>query len=331
MDTWHNELQKAQSINDCLKLKQTILDSEEFQKLQRELITASSAEKPILGAQLNSKKKSLSTAVDLRIQEIQTDLMRDTYADFDPSFAIPNSFPITRVGKLHPITETIIDIQAIFSRMGFDVFDGLQVTSQWNNFDSVNVPEFHPARDMQDTFFLDSHDKDGRNLVMRTQATANFAEYAKTHQPPFRVIFPSLTFRNETMDTTHDVNFHQFDMWLVDKNVSLSDLIGLSEYFFREFFQNDEVKVRYRPSFFPFVQPGVETDIFVPNSEGGKWLEVSGSGPIHRDVLRMNGLDPDVWSGIAWGFGIDRLFMIKQNLKFINQIYSGNLKFLQGR
>jgi phenylalanyl-tRNA synthetase alpha chain len=326
---WKDMLNTAQTINECLKIKDTLLASDFFSTLQKQLIeTQEIQQKKHLGAQLNAYKLTLKNLTDERIQLLQAELNKDTFAVFDPTLNLDN-LPPSKPGVLHPITQTIQDIVTIFSKMGFDIQDGPQVLTQWENFDSVNVPEFHPARDLQDTFFLDAKDKEGRNYVMRTQATSNFAAYAKSHTPPFRTIFPSITFRNETIDATHEVNFHQFDMWLVDKNVSISDLIGLMNYFFREFFGSSDIKVRLRPSFYPFVQPGFDTDIFVPWLKGGVWLEVAGSGLIHRKVLEMNGINPDEWQGMAWGFGVDRLFMIKHNLNFISQVYSGNLTFLK--
>lgn len=326
---WQNQLSQAATVNECLKVREEILASTHFTTLSTQLVSAEIDEKKRLGAELNTLKQDLKTLVDARIKVIQEEQNKDTFASFDPSFSYSTTQPLPP-GNLHPITQTIQEIQHIFQKMGFDTYDGSQVLTQWENFDSVNVPEFHPARDLQDTFFLDAEDPEGRKYVLRTQATSNFAEYAKTHQPPFRAIFPSITFRNETIDATHDVNFHQFDMWLVDKEVSISDLVGLMQYFFREFFGSADIEIRLRPSFYPFVQPGFDTEIFVPWLKGGTWLEVAGSGLIHRKVLELNGIDPNEWQGMAWGFGLDRLFMIKQNLNYISQLYSGNLKFLKG-
>ncbi|NJK71833.1 MAG: hypothetical protein HC932_06415 [Thermales bacterium] len=159
------------------------------------------------------------------------------------------------------VVEEIVDI---FSKIGFDVFEGSLVESQWYNFTSVNTPDYHPARDMQDTFFLKQKDTEGYNFVMRTQVTASAVKYAKSHPAPFKVIFPGIVFRNENVDATHDINFTQFDMWIVDKKTNLAQLVGLIKKFFEEFFDGKNIKVRFRPSYFPFTQPSLEGDISCP-------------------------------------------------------------------
>lgn len=326
---WEELIKASTTVNQCLKIKEEILASAIFVSMKQNIMSADTSQKKVLGAQLNQLKQTLQGLVDNRIQTIQQEQLKDEFAVFDPSFVSKDKISHYTIGVAHPITATIQEIVSIFSRMGFDVFEGEQAIRQWDNFDSVNVPEFHPARDLQDTFFLDHADIEGKKFVLKTQATANFAEYCKTHEPPFRAIFPSLTFRNETIDATHEVNFHQFDLWMVDKKVSISDLVGLARYFFQEFFESDEIQVRFRPSFYPFVQPGFDMEIYVPWLRGGVWLEVAGAGPIHKKVFELNGIDPQKWQGIAWGFGVDRLFMIKHNINYISQLYTGNLKFLQ--
>lgn len=222
--------------------------------------------------------------------------------------------------------------------MGFDVFDGPLVLDQWYNFTSVNTPDHHPARDMQDTFFLKQKDGDGNNYVMRTQVTSNITRYAKKHKPPFRVVFPGLTFRNENIDATHDVNFYQFDMWLVEKTTSISQLTTLIKQFFTEFFKKDDLVVRLRPSYFPFVNPGLEADISCPfcTKDGCKvckgvgWIEVCGAGPINRKVLQNCKIDPDQYQGIAFGFGLDRLAQLKLGITHESQFYNGGLRFIRG-
>lgn len=326
---WEQAIAACTTVNQCLKIREEIINSKTFTDLKKDIAQAQPETKKLLGAQLNQLRQSVQQLIDAKIQVLQEEQLKDNFLTFDPTFTSSFKKAPYMPGAEHPVTATIQNIVSIFKRMGFDVFEGRQALTQWENFDSVNVPEFHPARDLQDTFFLDHYDSEGRNFVLKTQATANFASYCKTHKPPFRAIFPSLTFRNETIDATHEVNFHQFDLWMVDKKIAISDLIGLARYFFREFFESDEIEVRFRPSFYPFVQPGFDMEVYVPWLKGGVWLEVAGAGPIHKKVLELNNIDAEEWQGIAWGFGVDRLFMIKHNINYISQLYTGNLKFLQ--
>jgi phenylalanyl-tRNA synthetase alpha chain len=174
---------------------------------------------------------------------------------------------------------------------------------------------------------------------MRTQVTANAVKYSESHNPPFRVIFPGVVFRNENIDATHDINFTQFDMWLVDKRASMSQLITLIQHFFREFFNDSSINVRLRPSYFPFTQPSMEGDISCPFCSGNGcrickqtgWIEVFGAGPIHTQVLKNMKLDPQEFQGIAFGFGVDRLAQLKLGISGISQFYNGNLSFLKGK
>jgi phenylalanyl-tRNA synthetase alpha chain len=319
----------AKTITDCLEIRGQLFDTE-LTTIKTAIQIAPVEEKKILGAQLNEIRSAIQFSCDTAIQTIQLELEKDDFNTYDPTFYSPSAQAVIP-GQLHPITKTINEIYSIFSQLGFDVFEGKHVLDQWTNFTSVNTPDYHPSREMQDTFFLNVTDEKGENYVMKTQATSNFSVYAKTHQPPFKAIFPSLTFRNETIDSTHDVNFHQFDLWMVDKNMNVSQLLTLMQHFFTHFFEGRIVKIRQRPSYFPFVQPGFETDISVEGYKGGKWVEVCGSGIIHEQVLKNVGIDPTVYSGIAWGFGIDRLYMIKHGIESISQLYGGNLEFLKAR
>jgi phenylalanyl-tRNA synthetase alpha chain len=319
----------CQSVSEVLRLRDELMKSAQFNDLKAKIARANPEQKKEIGAQLNHLKKELQTACDTRIKEIQTAQEVDHFVSFDPTF-YSAKYREGRQGTAHPIAATITEIIGIFSRLGFDVYDGPQVLDQWNNFTSVNTPDYHPARDMQDTFFVDAKNKNGEHYVMRTQATSNFAEYAAAHRPPFRVIFPSITFRNENMDATHDINFHQFDLWMIDRSLSMSQLTTLMQAFFEQFFADPAIKIRIRPSFFPFVNPGFEADISLPNYKNGSWIEVCGAGLVHREVLSMAHIDPDEWQGIAWGFGIDRLCMIRHQLETVTSFYNGKLSFLRG-
>jgi phenylalanyl-tRNA synthetase alpha chain len=222
-------------------------------------------------------------------------------------------------GHVHPITETIRRIYSIFKEIGFEVALGPELETEFYNFDALNVPADHPSRDMQDTFWIKSKDK----KVLRTHTSPVQIRYMETHEPPFRIIVPGKVFRNEATDATHEAQFYQLEGLYIDKNVSLAQLKGVLEFFFKKFF-GDNVQLRFRPSFFPFVEPGVEVDIFYNN----KWLEVMGAGLIHPSVLKAGGVDPETWQGFAFGGGIDRLVMIKYGFTDVRMLYNADLRVL---
>ncbi len=337
MTNYLSEFENQKTISACLKLRDEYLKTGEVAEIKSKISTASIDEKKQLGPRLNELKKAIQSACDQRIQLIQEENEKDNYIEFDETFH-SNKYKSPN-GTLHPISIVVGEIVDIFSRIGFDVYEGSLVESQWHNFTSVNTPDYHPARDMQDTFFLKNLDTEGNNYVMRTQVTANAVKYAKTHAAPFKVIFPGIVFRNENIDATHDINFTQFDMWLVDKKTNLSQLIGLIKKFFSEFFDDKDINVRLRPSYFPFTQPSFEGDISCPFCHGkgcricsnSGWIEVFGAGPIHKNVIKNMELNPDEWNGLAFGFGVDRLAQLKFGVSGVSQFYNGNLKFLKGR
>jgi len=335
---WYmSRFSECQSINECLAIRDNIMNTGEILEIKENIAKATDSEtKKELGGKLNALKKAVQEECDVKVKEIQAEQEKNSFTEFDPTF-YSEKYKTTK-GTLHPITLVLQEIQDIFGKMGFDVFNGPIVLDQWYNFTSVNTPDYHPARDMQDTFFIKQKDANGEHYVMRTQATSNITRYAKTHEAPFRVIFPGLTFRNENIDATHDINFFQFDMWLVDKKASISQLTTIIQRFFSEFFQSANMTVRLRPSYFPFVNPGLEADSSCPFC-GGKgcrtckhagWIEVCGAGPIHRKVLQNCGINPDEYQGIAFGFGVDRLVQLKLGMTYESQFYNGGIKFIKG-
>lgn len=226
-------------------------------------------------------------------------------------------------GHLHPTTQMIREIQSIFQEIGFEVAQGPELETEFYNFDALNIPANHPARAMQDTFWIKALKDSKDHLVLRTHTSPVQIRYMQKHKPPFKIIVPGKVYRNEATDSTHEAQFYQVEGLYIDEKVSLAELKGTMEYFFKKLF-GDDVQLRLRPSFFPFVEPGVEVDILFK----GKWLEVMGAGPVHENVLRTSGIDPEKYSGFAFGGGIDRLLMIKYGLDDIRQIYSGDLRFV---
>jgi len=231
-------------------------------------------------------------------------------------------------GHQHPLTKMIAEINSIFAELGFVFADGPEAETEHYNFDRLNVPKDHPSRDMQDTFWF--KDKDVTEpTVLRTHTSPVQARYMENHEPPIRVIVPGKTFRNEATDATHEAQFFQLEGLYVDKGVHLGHLKGTLEYFFERFL--GDVEVRFRPGFFPFVEPGVEVDMKLLSIESkmkGKWVEVLGAGMVHPNVLRDSGIDPEVYSGFAFGVGIDRLAVMKYGINDVRDLYTGDLRFV---
>ncbi len=221
-------------------------------------------------------------------------------------------------GNLHPITTLVREAIAAFAALGFEVFDGPEVDSEWYNFDALRVPTDHPARDMQDTFWL----TDGR--VLRTQTSNGQVRYGEKHKPPFRIISPGQIYRNEATDFKHEAAIYQLEGLYVDRNVVVGQLFYILKYFFQKVYGQD-VEIKFTPSFFPFVEPGFE----VSAKFNGKWLELLGAGMVHPTVIKNMGLDPEKFSGFAFGMGIDRLVMLKYGIEDIRLLRSGDLRFLK--
>jgi len=228
-------------------------------------------------------------------------------------------------GHLHIITQAIRDISLIFDKIGFSVAAGPELETEFYNFDALNIPANHPARDMQDTFWIKTNPGEEKK-VLRTHTSSvqiRYMESIKDNPRPFKIIVPGKVFRNEATDATHEAQFHQIEGLYVNKTVSLAELKGTLEFFFKEFLGPDAT-IRFRPSYFAFVEPGVEVDVWWNN----RWLEVFGAGLVHPYVLKSTGLNPDEWKGFAFGGGIDRLIMLRYGIDDIRHLYSGDLRLI---
>jgi len=228
-------------------------------------------------------------------------------------------------GHLHIITQAIRDISAIFDKMGFSVQAGPELDTEFHNFDALGMNEDHPARDMQDTFWIKTKPgEDKKALRPHTSSVQiRFLESVKDKMEPFKIIVPGKVFRNETTDATHEAQFFQFECMYVNKKVSMTELKGTLDQFFKDFIGPD-AKIRFRPSFFPFVEPGVEVDVWWKD----RWLEIFGAGTVHPDVFRSVGIDPEKWQGFAFGGGIDRLIMLRYGIDDIRHLYNGDLRLI---
>jgi phenylalanyl-tRNA synthetase alpha chain len=232
-------------------------------------------------------------------------------------------------GNVHPIIRAWMRIEQIFSTIGFDVADGPEIENDWYNFTALNSPENHPARSMQDTFYVDVDDANGRPLVLRTHTSPMQVRYARMHKPPIKVIALGRTYRVDS-DATHSPMFHQVEGLWIDKTISFADLKAVYTDFLRSFFETDDLVLRFRPSYFPFTEPSAEIDMmFSSGPNRGKWLEISGAGQVHPSVIRNFGLDPEEYLGFAFGTGIDRLAMLRYGIDDLRVFFDGDLRFLR--
>lgn len=237
-------------------------------------------------------------------------------------------------GHMHPLSQVITETTNIFRDLGFVVADGPELEDSFHNFDALNIPEDHPARDMQDTFWLKPL---ASKKLLRTHTSSVQVRYMEKHKDnlPLKIMVPGRVFRNEATDATHEAQFFQIEGLYIDKNVSVAHLKGVLEYFFKNYY-GPETKIRLRPSFFAFVEPGFEVDVSCfkcggigcPLCKKTGWIEVLGAGLVHPNVLRAVGIDPKKWQGLAFGGGIDRLAMLKYGVDDIRNFYAGDLRFV---
>ncbi|MEO5698828.1 MAG: phenylalanine--tRNA ligase subunit alpha [Burkholderiaceae bacterium] len=293
-------------------------------------------EKKSRGASINAAKQQIEEALNARRDALaQADLQAQLRAE-----ALDVTLPGRKRGSgggLHPISRARERIEAIFSSMGFDVADGPEIETDWYSFTALNNPENHPARSMQDTFYVDIKDRDGHWLNLRPHTSPMQIRYAQAHarkyagqsrMPDIRVIAPGRTYRVDS-DATHSPMFHQVEGLWIGENVSFKDLKVMYLEFIQAFFETSALKLRFRPSYFPFTEPSAEIDImFESGPLEGRWLEVSGSGQVHPQVVRNMGLDPERHIGFAFGSGIDRLAVLRYRMSDLRPFFEGDLRFL---
>jgi len=336
LQTFQN--QNPSTINETLKLRDELMKSGLILELSEKLkATQIKEEKVEFGQKLQGLKADLIKTSDDWIKDLQLKAEKNEKIDyFDPTFVSKTTK--LQPKRIHPVTQVIDELVAIYKQMGFTVADGPLVETQWYNFTALNIPGYHPARGMQDTFFLDEIDENGENLVLRTQTSDVQIRYMENHKPPIRIIVPGIVYRNEDIDATHDMQFHQMEGLVVDKNISVANLKFFLEQTFKKFFMDENVQIRLRPSYFPFVSPGYEVDIQCPFCHGDGcrvckttgWIECVGTGLVHPNVLKNCGIDPNEYQGLAFGFGVDRLAQMKLGISGLSQFYNSNLSFLEG-
>ena len=279
------------------------------------------------GAQINKAKDRLEAALAERREAIAQVRLEARLAEEALDVTLPGRG--RGKGSIHPVVRTWQRVEAIFRSIGFDVADGPEVETDWYNFTALNNPENHPARSMQDTFYIEERDSSGLQLLLRTHTSPMQVRYARQHKPPIKVIAPGRTYRVDS-DATHSPMFHQVEGLWIDENISFADLKGVYTDFLRRFFETDELQVRFRPSFFPFTEPSAEIDMmFASGPNKGKWLEISGSGQVHPSVVRNFGLDPERHIGFAFGSGLERLTMLRYGINDLRLFFEGDLRFLR--
>ena len=330
-------LQEIKEINlpeELEKLEKNYLGRKgEFTKLIKSVKDLAEEQRPLMGKFANEMKVELENAFEEIKKNISEglDKTKDFVASFDPTLQSRKK----DLGHLHPSTIIQNEVVEIFSSMGFSVLDGPELESEYYNFTALNIPQTHPARDMQDTFFVDKGKEyqDPNKFVMRTHTSNQQVRAIEKLGTPLRAIFPGKCFRNEATDTSHDNTFYQLEGLMIDQNISIANLVAVMQTLLSRVFEKD-VKTRLRPGYFPFVEPGFELD-FSCVICGGKgcsvcgdgWVELIPCGLVHPQVLEAGGLNPQEWSGFAFGMGLTRLVMMKYGIDDIRLLQSGDLRF----
>jgi phenylalanyl-tRNA synthetase alpha chain len=294
----------------------------ELSALQATLKSLSAEERKSFGAAFNGAKTKIESALEARRAALAGAKLDARLREEALDVTLPGRG--RGRGGIHPVIRTWQRIEAIWRSIGFDVADGPEIETDWYNFTALNNPLNHPARSMQDTFYVDLKDKDGLPLLLRTHTSPMQVRYARMHQPPIKVIAPGRTYRVDS-DATHSPMFHQVEGLWIDEHISFADLKGVYTDFLRQFFEIDDLEVRFRPSYFPFTEPSAEIDMKLK----GRWLEISGSGQVHPDVVRNFGLDPEKYIGFAFGSGLERLTMLRYGIEDLRLFFDGDLRFLE--
>ena len=315
------ELKDLNKEADVLNCKAKYLGKKsELNELLSSLKDLSVEEKKVMGPLLNQTKRELEEAFSKKIEEI------NNHIDYDFDETLP---VYAKTGSLHPVTLVIKDMTDILKRMGFTVVSGPEMEKEYYNFEALNIPKDHPARDMQDTYYLSNGD------LLRTHTSPNQVRAMQKYGAPLKVCAPGRVFRNEDMDANHETTFFQLEGMVIDKGVSISNLIYVMRSLLSETFKKD-VRVRLRPGFFPFTEPSFELDCSClmcdgkgcPTCKGAGWIEFCGCGMIHPNVLRESGIDAEEYTGFAFGFGVTRLAMMKYKIGDIRVLNSGDVRAL---
>lgn len=329
IDTAKPLLEKVTTLEENEELRVQFLGRKsELTEILRTLKDFSDEDRRVIGSEANKIKTQLAEMVDKNSER----LLKIKHSKISDKEKIDITLPVNnpRIGHIHPVTQMLWRSEDIFQRMGFDVVYPYEVDDDYHNFTAVNLPEGHPARDNWDTFWTE----DGHIAITHTSSMQN--RIFKEFELPIRVIVPGRCFRHEATDARHEHTFTQIEGVYVDKNVTVNNMLATLKTFFSEFY-GKEVEVKFTPDFFPFVEPGgmMSLTCILCDGKGCNvckktgWLEILGCGMIHPNVLKMGGIDSDTYSGFAWGFGLERLVMLKYNIEDIRHFYSGKFDFLK--
>ncbi len=323
------EMENVQTTADVENIRVEYLGKKgKVVEILKNLKNVEASKRKEVGQQANKLREEIEILVEQKKQELKE---KEYETRIKNAKKIDITVPVeNKIGSLHPITIVQKELEDIFTGMGFTVEDGNEVETEYNNFEAVNVPKYHPARDMQDTFWLENGE------LLKTQTSAAQNKIMLKYGAPLKAIFPGRCFRNEALDASHENTFFQMEGMMIDKDVSISNLIYFMKTLLSEVFKKD-VEVRLRPGYFPFVEPGFELDIKCPYCDGkgckvcknGSWIELCPCGMIHPNVLRMGGIDPEEYSGFAFGLGLSRLAMMKYNIDDLRALNSCDLRILK--
>lgn len=292
----------------------------ELTSMMKMLGKLSAEERPKAGQVINEAKQAVQSLLNAKKKQLDDAKLAKKLAEETIDVSMPGRG--ADVGSLHPVTRTLQRIETLFSNAGFDVETGPEIEDDWHNFEALNIPETHPARAMHDTFYINE------NTVLRTHTSGVQIRTMENKTPPLRIIAPGRVYRCDS-DQTHTPMFHQVEGLIIEKNASFAQLRALLIEFLRKFFEDENLQTRFRPSYFPFTEPSAEVDIATDLFGDGRWIEVLGCGMVHPNVLKNVGIDPDEYTGLAFGLGVERLAMLRYNVNDLRQFFENDLRFLQ--
>ena len=324
-----NELENAASIQDIEAVRIKFLGKKgELTGILKQMGKLSAEERPVVGQLANVIRSEIEAKIEEDSKSIAQKLQAEKLKAEKIDVTLPGKAKV--LGSRHPLTVVLDDIKDIFIGMGFDIVDGPEVEKDYYNFEALNIPKDHPARDTQDTFYINE------NIVLRTQTSPVQVRVMEKQQPPIRIISPGRVFRSDAVDATHSPLFHQIEGLVVDKGVSFADLKGTLEIFIKQLYGKDSV-VRFRPHHFPFTEPSAEVDVQCfnchgagcPLCKGEGWIEILGCGMVHPKVLETCNIDPEIYSGFAFGLGLERIAMRRYNINDLRLFFENDVRFLK--